>query len=277
MNDKSGLPRYDSPPVIELVLSVQFDPIDELHVPHFGVLWSQFRPDFPRTEEHPPIPPVIETFGQFALARLGFQVEMSELSLLPRLWFLNEPGTELIQVQQDRFIHNWRKTDSGQEYPHYPYIRRRFETELKTFSSFLESEKLPRLKMNQCEVTYINHIVAGDGWQTHSEVAKVLCPWSAQCSDEFLPDPEDVNLNIRYRFYDGEKNPMGRLHIKLQPAYRNVDQKAIFVLTLTSRGRPVGDGLQGALAFLDIGREWIVRGFTSVTTKEMHRIWKRTQ
>src|SRR6266566_1973662 len=147
---KAGLPEYESPPVIEVVLSVQFESMDDMHAPQLGLLWSQFRKDFPRVEQHPPIPSVVETFGQTLSARPGFQIEMSELPFpfLPRLWFLNESGTELVQVQQDRFIHNWRKTDSGQQYPRYEYIRGRFNSELQLFSSFLEAEKLPRLVIN---------------------------------------------------------------------------------------------------------------------------------
>ena len=36
-----------------------------------------------------------------------------------------------------------------------------------------------------------------------------------------------------------------------------------------------GEDIEGAFLFLDIGREWIVRGFTSLTTKDMHKVWRR--
>jgi hypothetical protein len=49
----------------------------------------------------------------------------------------------------------------------------------------------------------------------------------------------------------------------------------MFLLTLTARGRPGSDGIPGVLQFLDVGREWIVRGFTSITTATMHKIWGR--
>ena len=112
-------PEYDAPPVIEVVLSFQFEPLAELKAAQFGLLWAQFRKEFPRIEEHPPIAPVTENFELSARERFGLQIEMSEIPLLPRTWFLNETGTELIQVQRDRFIHNWRKTDKGQAYPRY--------------------------------------------------------------------------------------------------------------------------------------------------------------
>ena len=46
-------------------------------------------------------------------------------------------------------------------------------------------------------------------------------------------------------------------------------------MKLTARGNPQGDGLEGALEFIDTGHEWIVRGFTSFVTKEMQALWGR--
>ncbi len=66
---------------------------------------------------------------------------------------------------------------------------------------------------------------------------------------------------------------MGRLHAELQPARRVSDGSRILVLNLTARGRPLGEGIDGALRFMDRGREWIVRAFTSLTTECQHRVW----
>ena len=46
----------------------------------------------------------------------------------------------------------------------------------------------------------------------------------------------------------------------------------MFVLNLTARGY-----LGHSTDFLDIGREWIVRSFTEMTTKVMHGVWERRQ
>jgi uncharacterized protein (TIGR04255 family) len=273
---ESLLPEYESPPVREVVLSLQFEPVNSLRSPQLGLVWNIFRKDFPGLEEHPPIAAVTETFGQSASDRLGLQIEMTDMPLLPRLWLLNEMGTELIQIQQDRFIHNWRKTGDGQVYPRYDYIRKRFRSEFETLTSFLTKEGIPPFVINQCEVTYINHIVAGDVWKHHSELSKVLSPWSGSYSDDFLAGgEEDANMNLRYRITGEDRKPIGRLHVKVQPAYRKSDHAPMFVLTLTARGRPNGDGVEGAFNFLDIGREWIVRGFTSLTTQELHKVWRR--
>ena len=39
--------------------------------------------------------------------------------------------------------------------------------------SFLAEEKLGVIKVNQCEVTYVNHIVSGEGWQNAQPPAEL--------------------------------------------------------------------------------------------------------
>ncbi len=267
------LPDFAAPPVTEVALSVQFDPLASLRTPQLGLLWQDFRNRFPKTEEHPPLPSVIEKFGVLGLPKVGVRFEMT--LPVPRCWFLNEAGTELIQVQQDRFVHNWRKVGQGDEYPRYECIRETFKAELDTFCQFLAREQLGELVPNQCEVTYINHIVSGQGWEKHGQIGEVVRVWTSCYDDTFLSEPEDVRLAVRYVIPDSAGNPLGRLLVSVEPAYRAVDDTPILVLQLTARGRPDGEGLEGALRFLDTGREWVVRGFASMTAPRMHEIWGR--
>lgn len=267
------LPDFADPPVIEVALSVQLEPLTALRVPHLGLLWSEFRSEFPRIEEHPPRAAVIEQFGTPRPPKMDVRVEAA--FPIPQCRFLNDRGTELIQVQQDRFVHNWRKVGTGEEYPRYEFVRRRFEVELDTFRQFLAREHLGELVPNQCEVTYVNHITSGAGWEKHGELGEILTVWMTRYSDSFLSGPEDIGLRVRYIIPGPDGNPLGRLWVSIDPAYRTEDDRPIYVLMLTARGRPIGKGIEGALGFLDIGREWVVRGFTSVSTPKMHRIWGR--
>jgi len=61
----------------------------------------------------------------------------------------------------------------------------------------------------------------------------------------------------------------------MQPAFTVEDERPIYVLNMTARGAPLGDNLEGVLGFLDIGHEWVVRGFTAITSDVMHRVWGR--
>ena len=82
-------------------------------------------------------------------------------------------------------------------------------------------------------------------------------------------------MAVRYVIPGADGEPLGRLHIVMEPGYRRDDNRPMFLLDLTARGRPERDGVDGVLRFLEIGREWVVRGFAAVTTAQMHKIWGR--
>ncbi len=44
---KATRPSFERPPVIEVVLSAQFAPLSELRVPHLGLLWNDYKSEFP--------------------------------------------------------------------------------------------------------------------------------------------------------------------------------------------------------------------------------------
>lgn len=268
-------PDFDDPPVVEVALSVQFESLATLHTPQLGLLWREFRDRFPVTEEHVTLDAVVERFGAPQVRKGIARIEMSESPPTPRCWFLNEAGTELIQVQHDRFVHNWRKGGTDAKYPRYEHVRGIFEAELKRFSEFVGRERLGDFTPNQCEVTYVNHIISGKAWKTHRDLAEVMTVFKDSFSDSFLQKPEDVALRLRFVIPDDSGQPVGRLHVAIEPGYRSDNEEPVFMLNLTARGAPLGDGIGGVLSFLDLGREWVVRGFASVTTSKMHSEWGR--
>lgn len=276
INDMGNpLPDFASPPVVEVALSVQFEPLVDLRTPQMGLLWGEFREQFPRFEEHAPLDPVIERFGTAKPGKLGVKFETMTKPPLPRCWFLNEAGTELTQVQQDRFIHNWRKVGDGDEYPRYEHVSDKFRQELVTFDSFIQREEIGELIPNQCEITYVNHIGTGQEWQTHGQLGEVLTLLSGSYSEQFLPTPEDARLKVRFVIPGKNGQQIGRLHLSAEPGYWKSNNEPMFVVTLTARGQAEQGGIDGVMRFLDIGREWIVRGFAALTTPQMHKAWGR--
>lgn len=71
---------------------------------------------------------MIERFGAPAPAEV--EVTFEEKPPVPRVWFLNAYRTELIQVQADRFVHNWRKLLRVEPYPCYEPSRERFRNQV---------------------------------------------------------------------------------------------------------------------------------------------------
>lgn len=274
MQGKQQLPAFDRPPIIELALGVQFADLKGFHTGHFGAWRERVRTRFPQFEQHPPLPTIEEKFD---LKPQKVTIQLVPGAPAPRCWFLNNAGTELIQLQQNRFVYNWRKQKDAAEYPRYTNLRRKFARELDAFSRFLRAEKLGPFAPNQCELTYIDHIVAGEGWQRHGQISEAISVLHTEHGEEFLPEPENANLLLRYIMRDHGKTPIGRLHASASSEYRIADFKPLFVLRLTARGRPLGNDIAGVVKFLDIAHEWSVRAFLSLTTERMHKIWGRTK
>lgn len=268
---ENRLPNFESPPLTEVAISVQFESLPALQVPQIGLLWSKFRDRFPNTEQHTPLDSVIESFEQPTHPKIQF--EISNVPPVPRCWFLNDTGSELVQIQLNRFTRNWRKVDKSDLYPRYKYVREQFVQDFNYFCNFLEAEALGEFKPVQCEVSYINNIEPTNDWNEHSELGKVLTMWNPRKVDGLLSSLESSRVATQHIIRNEDGNPFARLHISTQPAFSSADNQPIFVMNITVRGAPFEQSSQGVLTFIDKGRELIVQGFKSVTTPEMHKVW----
>lgn len=143
-----------------------------------------------------------------------------------------------------------------------------FDRDFGIFLAFLEKNRLAAPRVNQCEVTYVNHILTGKGWERYGDLEKIFTFWRSPDATPPGP-PEDLRLHTRFIIPGDAGKPIGRLHVDLQPAIRVSDSLPMYVLHLTARGQ-VGDGL----AFFDLGREWIVKTFKRLTTESVHNIWR---
>src|SRR5690606_29837249 len=123
-----------------------------------------------------------------------------------------------------------------------------------------------------CEITYINHIEISD---SHADLSKIFNGWSTSYALNDLAEIEDIKCAVRHLLKDGEGKFIGRLHINIQPGFRLSDDQPLYLMELTVRGMPFSDELEGILAFMDMGREKIVRAFTAITSSSMHHIWER--
>jgi uncharacterized protein (TIGR04255 family) len=262
------LADFDNPPVVETVLSLQFEKLSAMQSMHLGLFWRKMKDHYPKTEERPALPSVLESFPEPFPRGGRIQFEAVEATPVQRLWLLNQAETRIIQVQNDRFITNWRKAGLEDPYPHYePVIKPAFERDFLEFQSFVAEEKLGTIKVNQCEVTYVNHIVSGEGWLELGEIHRIFAFWN-QSPIQAPGRPEDFGLHIRFPITDDRNHAIGRLHVDVQPALRAIDNRPMYVMNLTARGQ-YGAGFD----FFDVGRKWIVKSFEQLTTENMHQIW----
>lgn len=266
------LPDFDNPPVTEVVLGMQFKRIPRFAVVHLGLLWEQFKGEFPRWQEVPPLEPSFEVFGSPQGPEGGFQISMVT-GLLPRLWLINDADTKLLQIQPDRFIHNWRKVGTADVYPRYEQIRSGFLSAVERFSRFLVEHQLDALQPNQCEVSYINHIPIPEGqnWQRH--LGRVFVAWNDDATGARF-EIEDVRFLTRHLLRLSDGSPNARLISQMEPTVQR-NGRPMLALNLSVRGRPSREDLESVVSFFDAGRDCIVRQFTAMTTPEMHKLWGR--
>jgi uncharacterized protein (TIGR04255 family) len=271
----SGLPGFSRPPIDEVVLSIQFAPPENFTTAHMGLFWRSIRSKYPTVTQQPKLPPLFETFGTPPISGSAVQFQAMMAPPMPRFWFDNENGPDLLQLQQDRIIHNWRKREQEQIYPRYGAIRSRFESEVQAFVEFLEKEQLGELRVNQCEVSYINVIQLPDNVDPHLKITEISPLWSTQITESASGKFENSSLYAQYLLSDNQK-PFGRIYVNFQPAFRPSDLSPLIRLEITARGTPNGESISEAFRLLDEERSAIVRTFADVTTPMMHEIWGRT-
>lgn len=273
MSPDQLLPKFDKPPVVEMVLGLEFAELSGWSIPHFGLFWTQIRDDYQHCSVKPPLQSRIEEFGNQDKQE-GIPTFLLVDQPPVRCWYSNEEQTWLIQIQQDRFVQNWRKTPVSVEYSHYGQIRQRFERELRRFQQFVTVEKAGDLQVRQCEVTYVNHFEPAKGQDAVSLLTEILPYWSGNTSGDFLPAvPEAAALITRYVIPENR----GRLHISIQPAFRHDDAKEILQMAVSAKIIPTSPDFAEILPALDLGHKWAVRGFADFTSAKMHELWERRQ
>ena len=195
---------------------------------------------------------------------------MSEETETPRLWLMNEPGSQLLQLQQDRLVVNWRRLPSDIPYPHYDSIREFLVEAWNRLTAVVHDLGRTVPEPSICEVQYVNHLDKHSGWRSVGDTAAVVAPWSGSMSDGFLPPAREAGLSLLFELPDGR----GWLAVDGRSGQLAHGRRAM-TLNLISRGRAASPDLAGALDFMDLAHEWIVRGFTSITTAKAHKHWRR--
>ncbi len=261
-------PSYKNPPVIEVVCGVDFKRIQQFKAPHLGLFWQKLRADYPICQHAPPL--------GFPPKPSGPEIEF-ELPpfLLPRIWFINEQNNGLIQIQNDRFLYNWRRMDEKESYPRYRNVIEAFRANLELFERFLAEENLDPLIPIECELTYINHILKGEGWESIAHIHKVLPDLNWRSNNKrFLPEPRDLGWRTSFALPEDK----GLLNVKLNHASRKIDNRPVFVLEISARGLGADKSLDAMWSWFEIAHEWIVWGFTDLTGKEVQAtIWEREE
>ncbi len=265
------LPDFRLPPLNEVVVGVQFAAPQGYQQIRAGEVWGVFKDEYPQVQEHQALAPAFETFGlPFQHSSLMPQFGIVTGGVHDRFWFLKPEGDELLQFQQDRLLHNWRKVGGGENnYPRFEAMRDGFCRELFKLQEYFASLVPQSLMINQCEISYINHIPFDRADE------RGFSYWLSFLSFG-QKSPDDFTVNFREVVRSPDGRPIGRLYVESSLGYLQ-NGREVIVLSLTVKGAPEGADIGAAMNFLSVGRDVIVRRFVDLTSAEAHRVWGRVQ
>ncbi len=139
------LASYDRPPVVEVVLGVQFEPLRNFTSGHLGWFWkSKLGPEWRKVADAK-LPDRIEPFGASARVWVPdtIRIQIEPSSAPDRLQISNSDRDGTIQIQQTQFLYNWLRQKG--EYPRFNTIRDNFEQPYRQFQEFAAEADLGRL------------------------------------------------------------------------------------------------------------------------------------
>jgi uncharacterized protein (TIGR04255 family) len=260
------LPEFDNPPVVEVAVGVQLRPLFTMRGLALAPLRERWRPQYPRVEEQPAVPPVVEG-GPQSITQVQFTVAPFATT---RQLFLSESGNQLVQVQPDRMVVNWRSGEPPTEYPRYGHMREMFTNRYRDLAQFVADEGFGEIEVTQAELTYVNVLDVEPGQV--GQIGRFLRGWSGVVGHH-LGEPEQARVTLTFPI-TGIGQPPVRLYVEVSPAQKPLGNPVIF-LTLTVRGNPGGRGLDESLKFMDEAHQHLVRSFAELTVEGMHEIWGR--
>jgi uncharacterized protein (TIGR04255 family) len=268
------LPKFDSPPVVETALSVQFSPLAGFSTPMAGWFWKSYLARLQggdawnKVSETARLEDQLERFGPSEMMWGQFGIKMRPGGEPQRTQVIRADMERMIQVQDSRFILNWQKRSGG--YPSFEVLSAEFRVIFPAFEEFVATAGLAPLEQNQWEITYINHIPKGDLWQTPRDWKNIIpCLTFPPARAELVAE----TLSSDWRF--GMGGDRGRLYASVRHARISPSAEEVMQLTLTARG-PIDlqKGWTASQGFR-MGHETIVRSFTEMTSTEAHGRWQR--
>lgn len=257
---KRSLVDFGKPPVVETSLGILFSPLPEWSIVHYGALWEKFKRTYPKPEYRPFIQPVGEPIP-------SPQVFADSSKLPIRVCFVEPSNTQLVQIQNGYFLHNWRKTDETPQYQHYANIRPIFVQDWQVFRRFLEESSLQAPDITRCDVTYFNHLVRGEDWEEFAELERIFPAWNGVEAVDPLSKTKMVNFSVWY------EQPKGMLQLSVLPGVRQTDGKEVLQFVVTAWAKPNASDDASLFECLDSCHENAVLGFLKFTSEKIQQKW----
>lgn len=269
--ESTGLPSYSDPPLVEVVCSISFRALEAFQSPYIGLLWQRLQPGYPLCQDRPRVAGSLEVFeGQ----ELQAELKITTKPQWPRVWFLSQDGSKVIQIQDDRIVHNWRKADHDSEYPRYHKIFKSFQKSLNALSSLLSEANMEPLTPTQFELTYVNRIsLENEFCHGIEDIDKVFpdLAWERNRA-RILRNPSGFSWKSSFDLAD----QASRLYASINSGTFAAGSNKDLFFELAVRGIDKEKSLQGMEAWFNMAHREIVLGFSDLTsTLFQEEVWKR--
>lgn len=265
-------PQYDNPPVVETVIGVQFPELRGFRACHFGLFWKTLDKRFSRAEDKPRVGKIAEEFPHNTVFPQGLFAQQSTLP--DRVWYVSEDDSDLIQVQPNRFIYNWRRgSKKDGQYTSFEENSKNFSQQFETFREFCREQKLEDPGPEYCEVTYVNHLVPQAGETASDLFGKAFAGLNWRFSDGWLLHPEAATFSRTFVIDDNR----GRLYAEASIARAGKEDTELILFKLTAYVKHDLEATGKLADSLQLAHDWVVRGFACLTDVAIQKDrWERT-
>jgi uncharacterized protein (TIGR04255 family) len=262
------------PPVVETVLSVQFSSLPGYTSAHAGWFWKDYVQKL-STEAWPTIsqaPRIEDHFERFGAEDVWtpFSLKVFPAPQTARIQLLRADGERMIQVQDTRFILNWRKQSAA--YPSYDALLPEFARMLSAFEAFTVEAGMKTPEYNQWELAYVNQLKKGELWNSVRDWTKVFPAFAMPPLElKNAPISNDETMSADWRFsLAGER---GRMYVSLRHVKVPPNQEEMMQVTMTARGgvNQVNSWESG----FTLGHAALNEAFTQLSSVEAQQRWKR--
>lgn len=227
--ESRNLPAYDHPPIVELVIGVQFTRLAAMKTGHFGAFWGTLpqEEEWSILEDAPALP--AESLELPAMPPWTFRIAAGDVST--RLQIRKKSGNRMIQIQQDKLFLNWLGEDGGQ-YPRFDNLLPEFKNLLSRLQAFTDAHSLGAIDCNQWELTYVNHLRKPTHWKAYDDVNRFFAKPFLMQAPATMTQLEEFRLQQQYEI----RPRLGRLFADIKTARRHKATEEVIVVSISSKG-----------------------------------------
>src|ERR1700741_1677023 len=251
------LPYYEKPPLNEIALGVHFERLSSWQTRHVGQFWGEVCKEYPNTEDQPPIIDI----GS------GTRFEILQLPPLRRTFLVSQDQTFVIQLQESKFLLNWRQRQPSDIYPRFNFVFKKFVGHWGQFSDFAGRENVGTLKPARYELTYVNNIEQKIGEPVSATVERYvkMFNWS-MIKTQVLPPPTGINMVWTFPMPES----LGFAQANISQGVR-ADGRAVLVLVMSCQGAasekiPLNDWFAAS-------HKWLGHAFKELITEAARKEW----